>query len=361
MANERALLEKLVYFNYPAYLIFHVTNRCNSNCIYCFNWKKLNSIDKNNELNLKEIELIAKELPHLMQLTFSGGEPTQRDDLPEICYLFCKHSKVNLITLPTNGLNPDRLFEIVKTIRKKTPDTYLRVVLTLNGMENLHDKLSGIKGSFQKNIESFNKIESIRNIDKFINIDIVTLLLKENEPEIEAVTDFIRKNLKVNSHLLILVRGNIKNPQNKLVDPEVYYSYAKKITKTVNRNKQKPFSRISEVITEMSVDKIFDIIVNNQAVLPCLAGKKLLVIDPDGNLRPCEYLDKSFGSLRNNNFHINKLLKNNNGKEICDYIKKSGCFCTWECSMQANIIYNPFVWPEIAMRFFGQGKTWGRS
>ncbi len=62
----------------PQYLIFFVTDVCNAKCAMCFN-PPADSIAKEKELSLEEIEKVAKSMKHLIQLTISGGEPFLRD------------------------------------------------------------------------------------------------------------------------------------------------------------------------------------------------------------------------------------------------------------------------------------------
>lgn len=350
MKNEIDILKKLKYFNSPSYLVYHVTFRCDSMCSYCFNWKTRNCKDK-NELSINDIEKLAKGFPNLMQLTLSGGEPTLRDDLPEICAIFSKTSKVNLITLPTNGLNTNRIITAVNTIIKNVPDIHLRMVLTLNGLESLHNRITGVTGAFKGVIETYRELESIRKKNKNMTVDIITVLSNENQGSIPELAEFIKKYLDVNTHLITLVRGDLKNPGIKNVDPKIYYNLANTYSKTHKRNKNKPFSKLIDVISKINIKTIYKTISSSSCQLPCLAGKKLLLVTADGILKPCEYIDKTFGDLKEMDFDVNKLLNSTEYKNLCDYIRSSGCFCSWECSTQANIIYNPYIWPKIFWKY----------
>ena len=53
----------------PIYLIYFVTNKCNSKCNHCFYSKKLN-VMKNKDLSLEEIEKFSKQLGKLVWLSF---------------------------------------------------------------------------------------------------------------------------------------------------------------------------------------------------------------------------------------------------------------------------------------------------
>ncbi|MDD5773555.1 MAG: radical SAM protein [bacterium] len=351
MAYETALFKKLLHFKAPAYLIFHVTYRCNSKCSFCFNWKLLNRPEHNKEMSLNDIEKLARNFPYLMQLTLSGGEPTLRDDLPDICYLFIRFSKVNIITIPTNGLNPGRTLKILKNICRRLEKTHLRIVLTINGPESLHDNLSGVPGAFQQVMKTFKGLVSLRQEYNNITIDVVTVLTKINCSFIPEIAGFVRNHLDINTHTLILVRGDIPNPEYKEIAPKTYLSCSKIINNTYKSNPNKPFSGILKVISELNTDIVYRTITSNHAQLPCLAGKKLIVVNPEGIVMPCEYLNKPFGDLKKTNFDLKKIINCSQVKEILKHIQKSGCYCHWECSTQANIFYNPAVWPKIIWKY----------
>ncbi|MGI6721373.1 MAG: radical SAM protein [Anaerovoracaceae bacterium] len=86
-------------------VLIDVTQRCNQHCPYCF---AVAGDGEAREPDLEEmerkfdllLELGEKEFPYNIQL--SGGEPTVRDDLPEIVSM-AKRKGFNYIQLNTNG------------------------------------------------------------------------------------------------------------------------------------------------------------------------------------------------------------------------------------------------------------------
>lgn len=85
--------------------IIEVTNKCNLMCKYCFSNANVNN--NNNEPSLKEIELMfdtvlkCQNPPTCIQI--SGGEPTLREDLPDIIKL-ARSMGIDHIELNTNGI-----------------------------------------------------------------------------------------------------------------------------------------------------------------------------------------------------------------------------------------------------------------
>lgn len=86
------------------YLIYEITPRCNSNCLYCYNvWKQDQSYPQ-EELPLSKIkELFDRILTEnsLAGVTLAGGEPLLHPDIVEVA-AFLKAKKVR-VGLATNG------------------------------------------------------------------------------------------------------------------------------------------------------------------------------------------------------------------------------------------------------------------
>jgi molybdenum cofactor biosynthesis enzyme MoaA len=75
----------------PVYLLMFVTNRCNARCEHCFYWSELNTKVK-EEMSVSEFEQLAKSLGPMLQVTFTGGSPELRKDLPDIVEQFYRRA-----------------------------------------------------------------------------------------------------------------------------------------------------------------------------------------------------------------------------------------------------------------------------
>lgn len=85
-------------------LLYEATARCNLRCLHCYNVWKDDIGYKQNELPTKKaLRLIEKAIhqSRCQQFTFTGGEPTLRDDLEEL--VGCAASLCEHVALITNG------------------------------------------------------------------------------------------------------------------------------------------------------------------------------------------------------------------------------------------------------------------
>ncbi len=106
---------------------------------------------------------------------------------------------------------------------------------------------------------------------------------------------------------------------------------------------------------------VSNIVKGNGSPYPCQAGRTMVMIDPFGEVFPCEILNQklpfgspdknigswSMGSLRKNNFQIEDIIKSGRTKTITAWIKESGCSCSFECAAYNNIVFNYLRWPGV--------------
>lgn len=120
-------------------VLLEVTQRCNLACPVCF----AASCTEDNDPDIKQIEdwyrmLLASGGPYNIQL--SGGEPTLRDDLPEIIALG-RSLSFDFIQLNTNGL---RLAEDYRYVRRLKEAGLSCVFLQFDGSDDIvYEKIRG--------------------------------------------------------------------------------------------------------------------------------------------------------------------------------------------------------------------------
>src|SRR6187455_840630 len=93
---------------HPTVLIFHCTFVCDAQCEMCSNWTRGN---RKEDMTLEEISRVFDSpLWKNIEVAFvSGGEPTTRNDLVDICKLVLdKLPRLRKFGINTTGLTPKR-------------------------------------------------------------------------------------------------------------------------------------------------------------------------------------------------------------------------------------------------------------
>ncbi|MBP1633935.1 MAG: molybdenum cofactor biosynthesis protein [Acidobacteria bacterium] len=136
----------------PTVLIYNCTFVCDARCEMCNNWKRG---DRKAEMSLDQLDR-AMDHPfwHAVEnLNISGGEPTTRNDLPEMVDLFIRRlPRLRKVGINTTGLTPHRaipmLTRIVRTLAERGILTSIRV--SLDGVGEVHDQVRHVKRGFEK-------------------------------------------------------------------------------------------------------------------------------------------------------------------------------------------------------------------
>ena len=306
----------------------------------CFYWQEVENADASYELRFDEIETLSEKMGKFIQLSIGGGEPTLRDDLPEICYLFCKNNHIRYITLPTNGINTDRVVLHTRKILDQCTDTHLRISLSLDGPPNIHDGIRGGPGGYEKLMNTYHALTELKETYENLSIDIVTVLQSVNQDTILDLFRTVHRTIKPDNHMLLIARGDVQNNAIKQVRPEIYENVISLTRKMYRRSESRPFSSIIRAITERSLDIIYRDFRYGEYQTPCVAGRRLVVVSEDGEVRPCEILHTTFGNLREFDYDLNAILKTGKARSIQKQILKKKCHCTFECAVNINVFYD---------------------
>jgi radical SAM protein with 4Fe4S-binding SPASM domain len=336
----------------PLHLTLFVTRRCNARCPFCFYLEKNDNTENTDELSLDEINSISGSLKNLLWVAFSGGEVFLRKDIVEISKSFYKNNRPSIMLYSTNGLIPDMIMENTEHILRECPNSVITVKVSIDGIGEKHDSLRGVPNSFNKVIETCNLLGEL--IDKYKNFElgINTVFCSSNQDDMDEIIEFVREMNMVKTHTISLVRGDLRDNAHKDVDIDKYLESIEKLernlkdgTAPIYRFRGSRIKAAQDVLQRILIHRTFK---ENRRFLPCYAGLLNLVITETGDVYPCENFKDNFnlGNVRGFNYDINSILHSDVSKRIISSIK-SGCFCTHECYMMTNILFNPRMYPRL--------------
>ncbi len=138
----------------PYKVLVEVTNRCNSKCLHCDIWK----IEKHahTQVDLESMERFLKKMHgKLLWMALSGGEVSLYKEFPSLLALVKKHNpNLRILTFTTNGLLPQKILQYALLIRQELKSDVF-ITISLDGDEETHDEVRGVKGNYRKAQETF--------------------------------------------------------------------------------------------------------------------------------------------------------------------------------------------------------------
>jgi MoaA/NifB/PqqE/SkfB family radical SAM enzyme len=337
----------------PVYLLMFVTNRCAASCDHCFYWRELNTKVK-QELTVEEYDRLARNLGPMLQVTFTGGSPELRKDLPEIVARFHEHCAPSNITFCMLGQQTDRIVAQIERILRTCPGQKLKVGISLDGLGEDHDRLRGIPGLFNAVLATIRALAELKRHYPNLRIDIGMTVHGLNYGTVVETADWVRANLPIDVLKPILVRGDPLNPEAKSDICKTTY------LKVVDRDAPwlsgaklgRPFSAFDYLVhakEKVSRDIIAETSASGVAPLTCAGGRETAVIYPTGDVAGCELREDVLGNLRAADFDFRGIWFGDAARRFRDTTGEveacKGCY--HHCFISPGLFRTPKMWPRM--------------
>ncbi|MBC8438697.1 MAG: 12,18-didecarboxysiroheme deacetylase [Deltaproteobacteria bacterium] len=162
-------------------VVWNMTRRCNLKCVHCY--ARSEDISYDNELNHEQSIAMIDDLAQfgVPVLLFSGGEPTVHPRLVE--YAQYAVSKGMRAVISTNGTL------ITREKAQKLKEIGLSYVgISLDGLEQTHDKFRGVKGSYKKVMAAIENCQ-----EAGIKVGLRFTINKRNVKDIPGIFDLLEE------------------------------------------------------------------------------------------------------------------------------------------------------------------------
>jgi len=320
----------------PLNLTFSVCYRCNSRCKTCNVYKK-----HADELSLREWRKIFKKIGKTpFWTTFSGGEPFLRKDLIEVVCEAYSNCRPSIINIPTNGLLVSRIPESVRDIARHCKKSQVVINVSIDDINEKHDKIRGIAGNYEKAIETFKKLKSIDASN--LSIGIHTVISKYNVKRIPHIYEVLQ-HLKPDSYITEIAEERVElGTIGSSISP-AYDDYVYAIDFLINKLNQEGFSKVGKIARAFRIEYyklVKKIIKDRYQVIPCYAGSASAQIAPDGDVWSCCTRAESFGNLRKVDYDFGKIWFSERANILRKSIKDRECYCPLANAGYTNMLHN---------------------
>ncbi|MBM3334812.1 radical SAM protein, partial [Candidatus Sumerlaeota bacterium] len=264
-----------------------VTYRCNLRCRFCYVGCGCRAGgDEHGEMTTTEVRRVLDIIRHDAQapsVSFTGGEPMLRDDLPElIAHARALGMRVNLIT---NGTLLDR-----GAVERLVEAGLNSAQVSLEGpTADVHDRLTGVTGSFERTIGG---IAALREGDVHVHtnttLNAVNRDVADQMPALAASLGLERLSM----NLMIPTRAAIATGGECI---GVAYSEAGEIILRIKAAARA--ARVRFLWYSPTPLCLFNPIANGLGNKGCAACDGLLSVSPTGDVLPCSSFDAGVGNL----------------------------------------------------------------
>jgi MoaA/NifB/PqqE/SkfB family radical SAM enzyme len=329
-----------------------VTYWCNARCMNCRIWEKYRTdpAPAREELSVNEIRRLIESpfMSHLQGVSLTGGEPTLRDDLPEIASVVVDHAPETILATSTNGLNPSRIEGIVGKILNYEPRRF-SISVSLDGTRKTHDRLRGTVGAYDS------VLDTVKRLQEFdIRIGLHFTISRENWADLPEIH---RLSLQLGIGFLANFAHEspffYSNTPVSGIPTEDLDEIQRLVEKTVQDR------QAGETLAVRLLDPYPFFLASmtrhqrqQSRLLPCYSGTHSLFLDPHGSVYPCPILDRPMGNIRQEDF--SSLWMSIPATETRRFIAAERCHCWVACDAVPSLLrgIRPFAW-NISQLFRG--------
>ena len=326
-------------FILPINYTYSLTSKCDSKCKTCNIWKQKSGDD----LTTKEWKKIIKNIGNApFWITITGGNQFLREDLSEIIKYILKYNRPKIINFPISGTLPKLVVEQIKKILVEIKGKRVKLILniSIDGVNELHDNIRGIKGAFKKTIKTFKELKKLQKRYPNLIIGTYTIISKYNAKDINEVMNFITKNLKPDNQGIEIAekRKELFNTKENFVPSKntsinMIDEYMKYIV-----NSKKPILKFKNFFRRRYYVNVKKTLLRNKEIIPCFASIASIQISSNGKVWQCCTKADIMGDLRQENYNFRKIFFGKKADKIRRKIKREHCFCTHSNPYYTNIL-----------------------
>ena len=243
---------------------------CNQKCVHCYAADQ--KLAEEKELTTDEWKTIIKKLrkEKVSQVTFTGGEPTMRDDVPELI----KEARWFITRLNTNGVNLTE--DYCRRLREAELDNLQVTFYSYD--EDIHNRLVGAP-NYQKTLAGIRNAKSA-GIDMSVNTPICEL-----NKDYKKTLDFLHDlGITYVTCSGLILTGNAKTERSeelRIEGEELYKSLREAVEYAYSHDMEINFTSPGLI----SQDRLREMGLDIPSCGACLSN---MAITPAGNVVPCQ-------------------------------------------------------------------------
>lgn len=337
----------------PLHLTLFVTGVCNLRCRHCFHWKEVAAATRGPSLDqVRKLADSCARLGPLLWVSFGGGEPLLREDLPELARAFGRHGLRHL-SIPTNGLVESTQHERVRAILEACPATHLSVSVSIDGPPAVHDAIRDLEGSHARALASLDAYREQAAGEARLGVGLIVTLTRENQETLAAHLEELVREHRPDNVTINLVRGTALDESLLTVDLDRYAELVATKQRLMEEGLLSyfdfPLARLAVARDREMYRYVESVARKREDYLPCTASRLSAVVFEDGSLRPCEVLGEELGNLNAVDWDLGALWSTEAADRLREKILSTRCRCTWECAQADNVLFHPPNWVPLAL------------
>lgn len=269
----------------PTVLQVNVNLRCNTQCAMCQIWE----VKSPHELSLEQFSAIFADPMYrrIEYLLLAGGEPTLRNDLPELVELMHKNMpRLKKLMIPSNVINGASVRRQFPRIARYCAEHKIRLTLavSLDGIGETHDKIRGVKDAFAKVMDSIAFLKQLQAESRF-NLSLDPTIFSMNVHEMQELKALARRlELPITFQIAAIANDYYQNAETANA---IALDQSGRRTLGNFLRRQIAESSFLDALAYYYAEVVEHLEGQTARSLPCPFADQGLLLNPDGTLQYC--------------------------------------------------------------------------
>jgi len=330
-------------------LILFVTDFCNLHCSHCSD----RALYHPSSMTVDQTGAIASTNREMKNVLLTGGEPFIHDDIALIIRQFAINDYGGArVWINTNGFYPDLIKEALITVFKWRNHN-ITVTVSLDGFEDVHNIIRGSNKSYERALDSLRVLLLLRKQHPSLKVNINTTIMPLNLDSVVEFANEIAYAFDVDNHNFEVIRGDKDLTEEVICQYDILREVYAKLLVVINKRYPHHYLLNNEKFGIQWTNLVFD----RWWPFTCLAGKKAMVVYPNGDLAACEMRDRIV-NLNDFDWDLTKAMDDvEMRREVSEIakitgidsplsVKEKGCFCTHGCWLTVSMLerYKRYGW-----------------
>jgi MoaA/NifB/PqqE/SkfB family radical SAM enzyme len=333
---------------------FYVTYRCNLRCAHC---NLFDAPEVPNELTTADYEHFFRRNPDLLFVSFSGGEPTLRDDLPDLVQLAARSARRPVtVSLNLNGFLVERSRDAVRVaLDGLDRRAKLIVLVSSDGPPSVHNRMRGHPEAYERAERTLDALRAMEGPQ--LEVRRSTCVSPFN---LERATAFLAQLQSSGEphHLCFYQYGSHYDHTERHRD--VYRSFRRELPAVLQQIQRT--GRAADPVGRIYLDlaTLYYAQRRPRSPLPCYAADASVIVGPAGDVLPCINFSRVLGCLPDWGFELDRLLAAERARTTRQQIRQGRCPGCWT----PNEAYPTIVCNAFDRRLLAQwlrartGRSW---
>lgn len=332
---------------YPFSVVISISFRCNSKCRTCDVWRK-----PNDDLTLEEWDKVFQKLGRApVYMTFTGGEPFLRDDLDGMVISAYRHCRPSYITIPTNGLLPDRVEAQAENILRHCPRAQVGINLSLDGLGEVHDDIRGVPGNWERSMETWRRLKALQTRYRNLVLTVHTVISRFNIHLFEETYEGLQR-LEPDSYITEVAEERVElDTVGWGITPlvEQYAPVADFLSEKARQADARGMARFTQAFRAQYYQLAKRTLLERTQVIDCYAGWASCQIGPNGDVWSCCIRAEGVGNLRETDYDIAPIWFGERMAALRRSIANKECYCPMANASYANMLLHPPTLAKAAL------------